>query len=92
VEPLPLLTHRPAAVGQAGVRRAHRREAVGVLGHQPQAEQPTPVLAEQRDVGEVEPVEERRPQPLDVPGVGVCRVVDRLVRPAEPDEVGRDDP
>jgi hypothetical protein len=63
-----------------------------VLGQQAQPQQPAPVLADQRHVGQVEAVEQDRPQPLDVARVGV--VLDRggLVRPPEADQVGDDAP
>jgi hypothetical protein len=62
-----------------------------VLGHQTKTDQASPVLAEQHHVAKVEVAEQRRPHPLDVRGVGVGRVVDRLVAPPEAHEVGCDD-
>ena len=65
------LPRRRVAHRQEGVGRHHPGEAVGVLAHQPQADQATPVLAHQRDARQVEHVEQQRPHPLDVAGVGV---------------------
>ena len=44
-------------VGQTGVGRDHASEPVGVLGDEPQPDQPSPVLPDERDVLEVEHVE-----------------------------------
>ena len=80
------------AGGQPGVGGHDPREAVGVLGDQPQPDQPAPVLADQRDPGQVEGVEDQRAHPADVPRVGVVAAGRGLVRAAEADQVGRDDP
>jgi hypothetical protein len=76
---------------QEGVGRHDAGEALGVLADQAQADQPAPVLAHQRDVGQVEPVEEQLAHPLDVAGEGVVGALGRLVRSAEADQVGRHD-
>ena len=54
----PDLRHVEVAGREAGVGRDHAREPVGVLGHQPQPEQPAPVLADQGHVAQVEVVED----------------------------------
>jgi hypothetical protein len=63
-----------------------------VLSHQAQPDQAAPVLADQRDVLQVERVEERGAHPLDVPRVGVVLVAHRLVGATEADQVRRHDP
>ena len=72
-------------VGEPGVGRDDAGEPVGVLGDQPQPDQPAPVLADQGHLAQVEVVEGQLAGPLDVPGVGVVARRQRLVRPAEPD-------
>ena len=62
-----------------------------MLADQAQADEPAPVLADQRDVGQVEPVEEQLAHPLDVTGEGVVGALGRLVRSAEADQVGGHD-
>jgi hypothetical protein len=69
--------------------RAYRS---GVQRHQAQADQATPVLAEEGDAAQVEPVEQRLAHPLDVPGVGVVGLLRGLVAAADADQVGRDHP
>ena len=88
----PDLRHVEVAGREAGVGGHDAREPVGVLGHQPQPEQPAPVLTEQRHLVQVEVVEGQLAHPLDVPGEGVVRQRERLVRPPEPDHVGRHAP
>src|SRR5207248_9312380 len=66
-------------------------EPVRVLGQQPQPDEPTPVLTEQRDVAQIECVEQRGPHPLDMARVRMIGDLGRLVRAAEPDEVRGDD-
>jgi hypothetical protein len=73
---------------QERVRGDHAGEAIGVLGDQSQADQTSPVLADQRDVVQVERVEERRAHPLDVPRIRVVGAIGWLVGAPEPDEVG----
>ena len=53
------LGHPTVARGQPGVAHHHPGVALGVLRHQAQPDQTAPVLAEEGDVGEVEPVDER---------------------------------
>ena len=79
------------AGGQEGVGRDDPGEAVGVLADQAQADEPAPVLADQRDVAQVEPVEEQLAHPLDVAGEGVVGALGGLVRAPEADQVGGDD-
>ncbi len=67
-------------------------EAVGVLGDQTEAEQRAPVLAHQREARQVELVEQRLAEPVDVALVGVLRTRRRLVGAAEADQVGCDAP
>ena len=88
----PDLRHVEVAGRQPGVRRDHAGEPVGMLGHQPQPDQPAPVLADQRHVAQVEVVEGELAHPLDVPRERVVRHRQRLVGPAEPDQVRRDAP
>ena len=61
-----------------------------MLRHEPQADEPAPVLAEERDALEPESGQERG-RPVHVPLVRVVAPIARLVRPSEPDQVGRDD-
>jgi hypothetical protein len=91
-EPPPRRRAGGGAVRQTGVGGADAREALRVLGDQAQAEQPAPVLADQRHVGQVERVEQHRAEPLDVPRVRVVLDGGGLVGPAEADEVGHDAP
>jgi len=89
-EPQPDLGHRLVAGGQPGVGGHHAREPAGVLGHQPQPDQPAPVLPDERQPAQVKLAEGESTDPLHVPFVRVVRYVGGLVRPAEPDEVRRD--
>ena len=89
-EPVPDLGHVDVAGRQAGVRGDDAGEAVGVLGGQPQPDQPAPVLPDERDAAQVEHVEGERAHPFDVPRVAVVRDLGGLVRAAEPDQVRRD--
>ena len=88
----PDLGHVEVAGREAGVGGHDAREPVGVLGHQSQPEQPAPVLAEQGHLVQVEVVQDQLTHPLDVAGEGVVRQCERLVRPPEPDHVGRHAP
>ena len=63
-----------------------------MFGHQPQPEQPAPVLTEQRHVVQVEVVQDQLAHPLDVAREGVVLQCERLVRPPEPDHVRRHAP
>ena len=72
---------------QERVGRHHPGEPLGVLAHQTQADEPAPVLADQRHVPQVEAVEEELAHPLDVAGERVVRTLARLVRPPEADQV-----
>ncbi len=85
-------THHPGCC-----RRSARRywlqplgETVRVLADQAQPDQTAPVLTHQRDPGQVEVIEQHGPHPFDVARVGVVAALRRLVRAAEPDEVGGD--
>ena len=86
------LAHVQVAGGQAGVGRHHPPEPVGMLGHEAQADEATPVLADEGDVGQLELVEERGAHPLHVAGIGVVATRAGLVRATEAHQVGRDDP
>ena len=63
-----------------------------MLGHQPQADEPTPVLADKGQAGEVEPVEERFAHPVDVALVRVLGAGRRLVGPTETHQIRGDAP
>jgi hypothetical protein len=63
-----------------------------MFGDESQADEATPVLAEERDVLQVEMVEQRLPHPLDVAGIGVILGRCGFVAAPEADEVGRDSP
>src|SRR3954447_10202320 len=63
-----------------------------MLGYEAQPDQPTPVLTDQSDAGEVEDVERHGAHPLDVPRIGVVRDPGRLVGSTEPDQVRPHDP
>ena len=76
---------------QEGVGRHDPGETLGVLAHQAQADQAAPVLADQGDPSQVEPVEEQLAHPLDVAGKGVVAALGGLVGAPEPHQVGRDD-
>ena len=89
-EPQPDLGHLLVAGGQPGVGRDHAGEPVRVLGDQPQPDQAAPVLPDQGYPAQVQRVEGERPDPLHVPRVAVVADLGRLVRPAEPDQVGGD--
>ena len=91
-EPQPDFRHRLVTGGQPGVGRHHPGEPVRVLGHQPQADQAAPVLPDQGQRVQIEPVEGKRADPFHVPRVAVIIDLGRLVRTAEPDQVGRDRP
>ena len=79
------------ALGQEGVGQEQPVEQIGVLGGQPKADEPAPVLAEQvqwaaaalaRSGGQ------ELPHPLHMALVGVGRALHRLVRATEPDQIG----
>jgi hypothetical protein len=94
-EPLPGqegLAGRAVAGGQTRVADGHPGEAVRLPGDEAQADETAPVLAEEGDVPQIEPVEEGLAHPLDVAGVGVVGALRGLVAAAEADEVRDDDP
>ena len=74
---------------QAGVGEHQAGETVGMVGHDPPADQAAPVLPEERHVLQVE-VPQQFAHPGDVAAVGVGVLVHRLVRPAEADQIGHD--
>jgi hypothetical protein len=63
-----------------------------VLGGEPQPDQAAPVLADEGEPAQIQPVERERADPFDVPRIAVVAPLGRLVRPAEADQVGRDRP
>ncbi len=77
------------ARGQAGVGHGHRREPLGEGGHQAQADQAAPVLAEQHDAGQVQGLEPDT-HPFHMPLIGVVRARRRLVGAPKADQVRRD--
>ena len=84
------LARRLVARGEERVRGDHPREPIGVLADETQADEPAPVLADERHVAKVELIEERAPHPLDVPRVGVVGACRGLVGATEADQIGRD--
>ena len=78
-----------ACARQAGVGEHQAGETVGMVGHDPPADQAAPVLPEERHVLQVE-VPQQFAHPGDVAAVGVGVLVHRLVRPAEADQIGHD--
>ena len=91
-EPQPDVRHGMIPGGQAGVRRHHTREPVRMLGDQPQPDHAAPVLPDQGQPAQLQPVEGERADPFHVPCIAVVGDRGRLVRPAEPDQVGGDRP
>ena len=79
------VARRPVAGREERVGRDDAREAVGVLADQAQADQTAPVLTHEREVAQVERVEQRGAHPLDVARVGVVGAFGRLVGAAEAD-------
>ena len=65
--------------GQPGVRRHHPGEASRMLGRQPQPDEATPVLPDQRHPLQVQHVESQFPYPFDVARVAVVLDASRLV-------------
>jgi hypothetical protein len=79
---------RLAAAGrQPGITSDYTRKTFGKARHQPQADQPAPVLAEQRDVLQVEG-EQPFADPVDMTFERIIGPRRRLVRLAEADEIG----
>ena len=87
----PDLGHVEVSGREAGVGGHDAREPVGVLGHQPQPEQPAPVLSDEGDVAQVEVVHDQ-PRAHSTWRAKVWSPCERLVRPPEPDHVGRHAP
>jgi len=75
--------------GQEGVRGNGAGEPVAMLGDQPQADETTPVLTEQRRVSKIDRGDARR-HGVDVTLVRVVLASSRLVGSTEADEIGRD--
>jgi hypothetical protein len=61
-----------------------------VFGQQAQAQQAAPVVTAHRDIAQVEAIEDRLAEPVDVGLVGVGEPVGGLVGFAEADQVGGD--
>jgi hypothetical protein len=72
--------------GQTGVADGDAIESIGLLSCHPKPNQAAPVLGEHRGGGKADRVEELT-QPDHMAGVGVGSSIDRLVRPAEPDQI-----
>jgi hypothetical protein len=86
-----MLRHSFVAGRQSSVADRHASESLRVLAHQPQSGQAAPVLGEERNVGQIQQVEQQLAKPLDVPCVGVLMALTRFVRPTKPDQVRGDD-
>ncbi len=63
-----------------------------MLRHEAQSDEPTPVLADEGELRQLELVEQRGAHPLHVAGVGVVAAGAGLVRTTEAHQVRRDDP
>ena len=87
-EAQPLVGRRPAAA-DAGVHDHEPRDAVGMLDGEAEADRPAPVLDDDREVSQVELLDEPRDR-AGVEVVGVVLPAERLVRAAEAEVVGRD--
>src|SRR5207244_13648130 len=83
------LARRLVAGRQEGVGRGHGDEAVRLLGREAKADEPSPVLADERRLAQIDGREEAL-HPIDVTLVRVVLTPGRLVRAAEADEIGRD--
>jgi hypothetical protein len=81
---------RELLLGQVVVG-GHAREPVGCEPDVHGEDEPAPLLTEQGDVGEAELVQQVT-GPGDVRLVGVRGPLDRLVRTAEPDQIGNQHP
>jgi pimeloyl-ACP methyl ester carboxylesterase len=86
------LAHRVIPGRQPGVGDDDAGEAVGVLRHPAQPNQPAPVLPDERHTVQADPVEQGLAHPVHVPGVGVVLAAGRFVRAAETDQVRGDHP
>ena len=86
------VARRPVTGGKAGVPDRHPGVPVGVEREHPQSDEPAPVLPEERDVTQVEVIEQQLAHPLDVAGVGVVALLGRLVAAPESHQVGGDHP
>ena len=87
-EAQPLVRRRPAAA-DAGVHDHEPRDAVGLLDGEAEADRPAPVLDDDREVAQVELLDEPRDR-AGVEVVGVVLAAERLVGAAEAEVVGRD--
>ena len=87
-EAQPLVGRRPAAA-DAGVHDHEPLDAVGVLDGEAEADRPAPVLDDDREVSQVELLDEPRDR-AGVEVVGVVLPAERLVGAAEAEVVGRD--
>ena len=79
---------RPVAGAERGVHHQQAGEALGHVHRQGEPDQPAPILADQGDVVEVEPLDEGEER-VAVEVEGVDPVLDRLVGAAEAEEIRR---
>jgi hypothetical protein len=89
-ESLPLrhaIWHRLVAGARISFVDNDAREQVRVLGGQPQSDESSPVVPDQRDLARVQGGDQLA-HPCDVALVGVVATVERLVRAPEPDRSG----
>ena len=89
-EAQPLVGRRPSAA-DAGVHDHEPLDAVGLLDGEAEADRPAPVLDDDRELSQVELLDEPRDR-AGVEVVGVVLPAERLVRAAEAEVVGRDRP
>ncbi len=61
-----------------------------MFGDEPQADESSPVLPDERDLAQIERIEHGGAHPFDMAGVGVVGALRWFVGATEPDEVGRD--
>ena len=78
----------PSPVGRKVFAATTRSNRSGMLGHQSEADETAPVLADQGHPGQIERVEEEGTDPFDMAGEGVLAARRRLVRTTEPDQIG----
>ena len=88
-ECVPCLAHLLATGEQSGVHDHEPRDPVRVLDREAKADRSAPVVHDDGRVAQVEAGQQPLHR-LDVAVVGVPRHVGRLVRPAEPRQVGND--
>ena len=84
----PDLGHVEVSGRQPGVRCDDPVESGRVLSNQAESDQPAPILADEGDLAQVEVVKDQFASPVDQPGVGIVRLMDRFVGAAETDQDG----